>query len=261
MPVSANTLFHFTPEKTLKQILLSSRFFPSYSEEHFENIVPKRLQSHRILLIPFVSFCDLTIIQLARDSKHTKHYSKYGIGLEKEWGNINSISPVTYVHKNSPPANQIFTLYNLTDKPANDGSDKILSDLLLIKQHMTDSFKYLKSYKGYWHKRKKLRKPIIYYDEREWRFTPAMDDFEVLFKSELIALYRKNYERELRIRNSGLRKYSYVKFKPDNVKYIIVNREKEIEQFARWIKRNMNAKAQSILLPKLISFEKIESDF
>jgi hypothetical protein len=261
MPISANTLFHFTPQDTLKKILRSSRFYSSYSEEHFENIVPRNLKSHRVLLIPFVSFCDLTIIQLARDSKHTVHFSKYGIGLQKDWGTENRISPVTYVHKNSPSSNEIFTIYKLTDKSTKDATQNLLSDQLLIKRRMTDYFKYLKPYRGYWQKRKKLHKPVTYYDEREWRFSPPMDDFEVLFKNDLIEMYRDKYENQLNLRNKGLSKFSSIKFTPENIKYIIVDKEDEVKEFAKWIKRNIKPKAQNILIPKLISFEKIQNDF
>jgi len=282
MPVSANTLFHFTSLDTLKKILLSSKFYPSYSEEHFEQIVPKIFESHSVLYVPFASFCDLTIIQLARDSKHTKYYDKYGIGLKKKWGNENEISPVTYVHKKSPPANQIFTLYNLTDKPqkekskvgnpnkedsradnVNDDLNKLLEDFLLIKHHMTDSFKYLKPYSGHWLKKKKSRRQIIYYNEREWRFSPPMDDFQVVTHSDLIKIAKENnntLKQELKGMNKSLWNYSAVKFNPDDIKYIIVNKEKEVMQLAKWIRR-FKSSFQNILIPKLISFEKIQSDF
>lgn len=261
MPVSANTLFHFTSQKSLRDILLSSKFFPSFSEEHFENVVPKKLDSHSILYVPLVSFCDLTIIQLARDSKHTKYYDKYGVGLKKEWGNKNKISPVTYVHKNSPSANKIFTLYNLADEATKDSTSKLFDDLFFIKRHMTDSFKYLKPYKGRWLKRKKYSQAITYYNEREWRFCPSMDDFEVLTRTELIALSNNNLKKELEGRNKGLREFSFVKFTPDDIKYIIVNKEHEVENFAKWLRGKFSNEAQSVLIPKLISFEKIENDF
>lgn len=258
MPVSANTLFHFTPKEILKAILASSKFFPSYSEEHFENIVPDK-NIHSILFIPLVSFCDLTITQLARDSKHTEHYSKYGIGLKKEWGNDNGISPITYVHRNSQPAKQIITLYNLTDAPAKEDSDKILN--VLIKRQMTDSFKYLKPYEGNWHKGKPSKETITYYNEREWRFCPSIDDFEILFEKELKKHYKTNITKHIERRNKSLQKFSSVKFTPDVIKYIIVNKENEVEEFAEWIEKNIPTKDQSKLTPKLISFEKIENDF
>ena len=261
MPVSANTLFHFTSQDKLKKILSSFKFLASYSEEHFENIVPKDLSNHHILLIPLISFCDLTIIQLARDSKHTKYYDKYGIGLKKKWGNENSISPVTYVHEKSPPANKIFTLYKLTDKPDKSGPQTLLDDILLIKRNMTDSFKYLKPYDGHWLKNKKYRNAITYYNEREWRYCPAMDDFEVLFKDDLQASSIKQYERKLKIRNKSMSKFSFVKFTADDIKYIILDREREVEDFAKWMQKSIPPEVHSVLISKLISLEKIENDF
>ncbi len=263
MAVSANTLFHFTKKDTLKAILSSSKFYPSYSEEHFENILPKSFRSHHTLYIPIVSFCDLTIMQLARDSKHTKDYSKYGIGLKKEWGTENRISPITYVHHNSPPANQILTLYNHTNRPkviGNAGHD----ELLLIKRHMTDAFKYLKPYQGHWHKANWRKEITTYYDEREWRFSPKMDDFEILFMSELKKIAKaakSSLQSEIANRNSSLRKFSFVNFDANDIKYIIVDKEVEVEEFAKWIRKNKKTPDQSTLISKLISFEKIETDF
>ena len=112
MAVSANTLFHFTAKESLKAILNSQGFFAQYSEEHFENILPEN-SIYRITLIPLISFCDLTIIQLSRDSVHTNDFGNYGIGLTKKWGIIKRVSPVVYVHKNSQPSTQLYNLIKL----------------------------------------------------------------------------------------------------------------------------------------------------
>src|SRR5687767_2676126 len=100
MAVSANTLFHFTKSQTLEAILASQGFFPQYSDEHFEDILPPT-SIYKICYTPLVSFCDLTIMQLTGDSLHRESYGEYGLGLTKEWGIKNGVSPVIYVHKES----------------------------------------------------------------------------------------------------------------------------------------------------------------
>src|SRR5688572_1634832 len=100
MAISANTLFHFTKIEGLQGILRSRGFYCQYSDEHFENILPKS-SKHRFCYVPMISFCDLTIMQLCNDSVHRESFGEFGIGLTKEWGTRNGVSPVMYVHRHS----------------------------------------------------------------------------------------------------------------------------------------------------------------
>src|SRR6478736_2020137 len=109
MAVSANTLFHFTSIKGLTGILSSSGFYCQYSDEHFENILPPK-NHYRFTYIPMTSFCDLTIMQLSSDSVHRKNFGEFGIGLTKEWGIRNGVSPVMYVHKESQQTKRLYRL-------------------------------------------------------------------------------------------------------------------------------------------------------
>lgn len=107
MAISANTLFHFTKSRYLKSILLSQGLYAQYSDEHFEGIFPDK-SIFRFDYIPMISFCDLTIMQLTGDSNHRENFGEYGIGLTKKWGIKNKVSPVTYVHKESPSTSQLY---------------------------------------------------------------------------------------------------------------------------------------------------------
>ncbi len=44
-------------------------------------------------------FCDLP---LSNTYKHLEEYGGYGIGLTKDWGKSKGLSPILYVHDNSP---------------------------------------------------------------------------------------------------------------------------------------------------------------
>lgn len=112
MAVSANTLFHFTGIESLKKIILSQGFYCQYSDEYFEGILPETNPLWSAY-IPMISFCDLTIAQLSNNSNHTENFGKYGIGLTKEWGINNRVSPVIYVHENSRPTSQLTDLIEL----------------------------------------------------------------------------------------------------------------------------------------------------
>src|SRR5580704_9789104 len=123
MAVSANTLFHFTSNSNLKSILSSKGFFVQYSDEHFENIIPNN-KRFSFAYIPMISFCDLTIMQLSRDSKHTENFGEYGIGLTKDWGIKNRVSPVIYAHETSQPSSQLYNLNLLLKTYVNEGKQK-----------------------------------------------------------------------------------------------------------------------------------------
>src|SRR6185436_5692429 len=149
MAVSANTLFHFTKKESLKAILNSKGFFAQYSEEHFENFLPEK-SIYRVTLVPLISFCDLTIMQLARDSVHTEDFGNYGIGLTKTWGIKKKVSPVIYVHENSQPSTQLYNLIKLFRKYDKEHeADETISK---ARRELIDFFKFIKPYQGRWQK-------------------------------------------------------------------------------------------------------------
>ncbi len=101
-----------------------------------------------------VCFCD---IPLSHAKVHMKRYGKYGIGLSKDWGIKNKISPVLYAHNKS----EIFIYIAKLFSQVNNNEDNII--------HLQGIFSMVKPYKG---KLQKNGKEIRFYDEREWRFVP-----------------------------------------------------------------------------------------
>lgn len=255
MAVSANTLFHFTNNNSLKSILSSRGFFAQYSDEHFEDLLsPSSI--YRISLIPLISFCDLTIIQLSRDSVHTKTFGEFGIGLTKSWGIKNKVSPVVYVHKNSQPSNQIYKLIKLFRKHSKaNGESELIST---ARKELIDSFKFIKPYQGKWQKGSKIpagEPELIYYNEREWRYCPLLDDFKVL------SGVKTGSDKVKELLNKKL-KSLYINFEPSDVKYIIVKRNDDINEFVSVInKLKISTKQKNELITKIITFEEINEDY
>jgi hypothetical protein len=68
---------------------LKTGFHPSYCQEKIGDLK---------YLIPMVSFCNISI----RDVGLYMRYGDYGIGMTMDWALQNRISPVIYVHENSP---------------------------------------------------------------------------------------------------------------------------------------------------------------
>lgn len=252
--VSANTLFHFTDREALIGILRTSSFWPKYSLEHFEEILPAD-SYFRKAFIPHVCFCDLTITQLS-NSRHTSDFGRFGIGLHKDWGIRNKVSPVVYVHKNSLTSNQIHKLINEISKikklyPEEEFPGKIRSQLLEL-------LKYLKPYSGKYQKGKLLKEAIVYYNEREWRYCPSKEPkvFNVLS-----GLKRENAVAIKRI-NESFRNSNYLNFTQKDIKYLILDKRKDIDDFVRVINRmRLSPSDKNELKTKIITFTEIDSDF
>lgn len=255
MAVSANTLFHFTSSNSLKSILASQGLFPQYSDEHFEDILPES-SIYRITYIPLISFCDLTIIQLSRDSLHTTVFGDYGIGLTKKWGIENKISPVIYVHKNSQPSNQLYNLIKLFRKY--DRTHETQETISTARKELIDSFKFIKPYQGRWQKGEKIKEvedDIVYYNEREWRYCPLLSQYKVLSGT-------KASNKKVKDKLNKQLKSDMVKFDADDIKYIMIKKKSEIQDFVTVInKMKLDRKQKNELITKIITIEEINEDY
>lgn len=96
--ISANSLFHFTPKLDFLESILIKGFQPRFSLENISGSSTLDYTDEE-LAYPMVCFCD---IPLSNVEKHSSTYGKYAIGLTKEWGIINKISPILYYYKDSP---------------------------------------------------------------------------------------------------------------------------------------------------------------
>ncbi len=252
MAISANTLFHFTSIERLSGILRKGGFYCQYSDEHFENILPINSQ-HRFSYIPMTSFCDLTIMQLSNDSVHRKSFGEFGIGLKKEWGITNGVSPVMYVHRRSQQTRRLHRLI----KEIKDFRklDDVFSSISEIEDELVDSFKYIKPYRGYWHKGKKVNKALTYYNEREWRYCPLLSEHNVLSAN---ISENKGIKEKL---NIDLKK-KLLHFKPEEIKFIILKDKDSIPDIVAVIGKMKISKAmKNVLVTKIITFEEIREDF
>ncbi len=106
-----------------------------------------------------VCFCD---IPLSHAKNHMENYGYYGIGLNKDWGIKNSISPVLYAHQESEIIKNAAQISKVTKGFDKDHKDDIRVALFRI-------FSMIKPYEG---KLRKNGRIIRFYDEREWRFVP-----------------------------------------------------------------------------------------
>lgn len=242
---SSNTLFHFTKNSKehpgIKNIIsiLEKGFEPRLCKEDL-NFIFKEYKNADFLIryIPMVCFCD---IPLKNAEFHMKRYSSYGIGLKKQWGLENGISPVIYV----PPI----------PKKINHNSLFVrLIQIIDASENLEEKygiFGMIKPYEGKFRMRKN-GKPVHFYDEREWRF---------LHDPPYNTLYNK--WRSKKKREKFYEKLKPLEFQPSDIKYIIVSQEDEKSDIWDKIEKIEKYKPfeKKVLCSKVISAQEIQEDF
>jgi len=211
MPIlSSSSLFHFT--KSLDNLIgiLSSGFrFSTVREPYPQMAWGNSIFTSLGIQGTFtdnnvVCFCD---IPLTQTSNHREQYGSYAIGLSKEWAIKNCVSPVRYVHSNSPGfSGKIMEFLDIylnqrenqsqfvraymnhkhnfdVDLDSFDPASRRVIDAL--ERCLVDALEYIFSgssfYKAY-----ELDDPIQrtptrrYYDEREWRASSEVSNREYL---------------------------------------------------------------------------------
>ena len=234
MPLSSNTLIHFTEKKDALKGILADNFHVKYCKEsiHFgEN-------SNLIIHVPMVCFCDIPLSQI---KNHIANYGHYGIGLTREWAIKNKLNPVLYVQHDSSLA----ISYDQLIKDILKASKKI-NDKDVFKRTM-DIARYLKNYEGKPERSGKvIKKKYRFSDEREWRYVPPYSSAcKVLYTHQT---YTKPGIVEEAIQSmEGYR----LKFNPNDVKYIIIKNDKEIGEFIEHLRLAKGKKYSQNIIERL----------
>lgn len=233
MSRSANALFHYT--KSIDN--LNGIIENGFEHRHVQEDLPLRgFRESFFSKFPgvieyrfgweLVCFCD---IPLSNIGDHIDQYGKYCIAMEKEWGISRGVTPVRYVHYDTPDLqddkfmlsfmnkiSRIEGAYNmihmiarmLTDAKEIDGFGQNDFDVLPEKiqriLHHLDielsglleliflSGGYLRTYKGKWRDRRTGEMcEKLFYEEREWRSLKRnRDQTNLMFKlSDIKALF------------------------------------------------------------------------
>lgn len=230
--LSSESLFHFTSSIDVLYKILRNGFQARYI---YEKIPGTKLAYY----VKTTCFCD---IPLGAIKNHINWYGQYGIGINRAWGKDHKISPVTYIHSNSP----------LLIKSSSEKYRKYLEKQLITpflkqvrgKQYFTDSNTGESYYK--WK---------TFYDEREWRYFP--DNYNLSVKK-----YKREAELEqyrTALNNSSL---PYLILDSKYIEYIIVNDNEDITPLISRIKKLIKKhKEQDILITKILTTNQIHRDF
>lgn len=257
LTISSNTLFHFTSKIENVIGILKHGFRPHYCLENLNFIFGESAdKSERLICAyPMVCFCD---IPLSHAKSHMGRYGYYGIGLSKDWGIERNVSPVLYAHKGSKIIEIIAeTLKNVNNAFEEETIDKdFKNDFFSASREI---FSMIKPYKGKLWRNGDYTKTIRFYDEREWRFVPMKDPFKsgmrkIIYDNEVL---RRKYHKKLW-------EQGVLRFKPSDIKYIIVSREDEIIPIItkiKQIKSEYDSNQIKLLYSRVISAERILEDF
>jgi hypothetical protein len=167
--------------------------------------------------------------------KHIQAYGSYGIGLRKDWGMKNNLTPIHYIPVLSRDVwyqSNLSSLYSLTFSNKSDAN---------IRDLITNYFIYTKPYK---------KNGTVFYDEREWRYVPSLDDIKKVSSEDLRIKHHivlpnqgaSNFDSLLNDESNNLKNNKYVRLKFDlnDVKYLIVEKDEETDQIRELIKGNSN---------------------
>lgn len=240
--ISSNSLFHFTNSFDNLISILTHDFHPHLCLELIQ-----REDTEIAFAIPMVSFCDLPLFLIKR---HLKRYGNYGIGLKKTWGMKKGITPVFYVHRDSPP---LLLWKDIGKKRWSKEVEDNLAKEIFDAQVLY--YNHLKQYEGKEYRNGKHgTEDIRFYDEREWRYVAHL-----MYSSSI-------FQRPTVLERSNRKIWDdyKIEFTPDDVQFIIVKHENEIftmKQRLDPIKMPKYSREQvDVLGTRIISSERIIED-
>jgi hypothetical protein len=122
-------------------------------------------------------------------------------------------------------------------------------------------FRYIKNYQGTLFRKNKTNHTYRFYDEREWRYVPAIGDkrVEAWLDEAQYKAYRGTSKIKPLIENVTLN------FTSDDIKYLMVKSSKEIPKLINVIQKvtnlSKNPTDAAILTTKILTVEQLNKDF
>ena len=240
---SADFFFHFTPELRHLINIMNYKFMPFFCMESLEYLNFPELQI-KAMAYPMICFCD---IPLSRQKEHRVKFGSYGIGLSKDWGINNRLTPVVYSHDNSMTSLSMKLLIDLA---------KILKPNLTEQNYhnfnmaVSILFCYFKPYKGkmYLKAEKKFSDNIsCFYDEKEWRYFPL--ELDLLSMSLTLERYENESIRESC--NLKIQEKNHLLFNLADIEYLFLKERSEKEEFLNAISEKFSKEELKVIENKI----------
>jgi len=240
--LSSNNLYHYTNTKENLLSIIENGFQPRYSLEKLGiDIKNKTLLAISHLLesdnsqssindefaIPMCCFCD---IPLNLVDNHRTIYGNYAIGLKKDWGERQALSPVIYLPEDGETRVLFEKLVKNHQNYINGGYVKLKNSSILKLHELFDAIvdltMFVKPYSGFFEKGLYKNENHKFYDEREWRYKPS----KMLCKSYMTKEEFNSFSSS-ETRNQQM---EYIKFDLFDITDIIVP-EEEVDEFRELI--------------------------
>jgi len=236
------SLFHFTNSLRTLCCILKDGFWPRYCHEYI-GWVTSELE---FISIPIVCFCD---IPLSRLTDHTGFYGKYGIGMTQEWAVRNGLNPVLYISHDSTLFPMLKALFENPHPKVDDSKFWVMMSL-----------GYTKPLAG---KMKRGEDTIdkSFYDECEWRYVPII--YEGAKYCYLVEPKEANDPKIVKKANAERRHDSMLKFKPEDVRYLLVEKTSDIPKIVDFINTKLGHFSHNdlkVLSTKIIALDEIMKD-
>jgi len=244
MSPKSHTLFHFTKSKETLKLIFKNGYWPRYC---LEDIRWVGQEGADYIAFPMVCFCD---IPLGRISEHVGFYGEYGLGMTKEWANVNGLNPTLYLASDNNLSSALRSLNGHSCKLDGSNKDAALETMRYIFMHVkpTDGHMIVDG------------KPLAkeFYQESEWRYVPK--HFKVkqyLFKPDF------DEQENLCKQNELTKKHTSLKFTPKDIKYIFVKTDADIPDMINFIQTELDAYPGAdlkVLMSRVVSLESIRLD-
>lgn len=264
--VSADCLIHFTKKYTALKSIITNGLRYSYALEHFQSYAPfpkEYLENDEYNIegtaIPMICFCDIPL-NLAQ--KHSNEYGHFFIAFDKQSLSLllgNKLNPVYYI--NSDASYDVLEM--LKQRQCDQDISKVYDYMLAMSKPIkgTDLSGRIKDF----------------YNEREWRTFYYSDDNQFCQWERNVRLkdgeeFRQFIQRKNKILYES--NYAYLNLKSEDlvnyiVTYIGIKDDSYRERIIKFIKdsktifgfRNISEATKLNLISKIISFERIKSDF
>lgn len=248
MGISTNSVIHYT--SSIQNIfgILAEGFRIKYCLETLVTNDEGKLNS----AFTMVCFCDIPLSEIRN---HVDSYGYYGIGLTKEWAKKKKLNPVLYIDSNSTIGPNLIRQLRRIANSRDDSDDS--RDLI---DEFAEIMCYTKNYEGEITKGVDLLKNYRFYDEREWRYIPSMQEIEPAWQLAVGKRYLAN-KAEFNDKVSHVR----LTFEPKDIAYILIKSEEEITQCCDEIRKIFSNKCSVVelemLLTRIMTMERVIKDF
>ena len=242
--IYSQSFFHYTTKKGLLGILKDG-FGASYCKEQFKNSAGNL----RYIGIPMISFCDIPLSLLP---KIVYAQRGYAIGMKREWGLRKCLIPVFYFSNEDNSALTNSIKKSCSDFYANGiNSNELPYKILGIS----------KPYEKYEDKDYIKGRNKENYIEREWRKIYFTEGWKTLEQYEKLRGDKKQKPKPMLA--------DKLEFTIDDIEFIIVKRDKDIDSMIKSILKNdmkicqneLNDIDKQRLIAKIITEKQIKENF